>query len=41
MDKEQVIFEQSPLSNFKKWSLTAFKIFNNYTTIKTNNGDKV
>ena len=28
MDKEQVVFEQQNLSDFKKWSATALKTFN-------------
>ena len=30
MDKEQAVFEQLTLSNFKKWSSKALKTFNNY-----------
>ena len=41
MDKEQAVFEQLTLSNFKKWSSTALKTFNNYTIIMTNNSDKI
>ena len=41
MDEEQAVFEQLTLSNFKKWSSTALKTFNSYTTIMTNNGGKV
>ena len=37
MDKEQAVFEQLILSNFKKWSFSALKTFNNYTTTMTNN----
>ena len=39
MDKEQAVFEQLTLSDFKKWSSTALKTFNNYTKIMTNNSD--
>ena len=42
MNKEQTVFEQlSNLSNFKKWSSTALKAFNNYIIIMTNNSDKI
>ena len=41
MDEEQAIFEQLTLSNFKKWSSTALKTFNNYTKIMTNITDKI
>ena len=37
MDKEQAVFEQLILSDFKKWSSSALKTFNNYTTAMTNN----
>ena len=37
MDKEQAVFEQLILSDFKKWSSTAVETFNNYTIIITNN----
>ena len=40
MDEEQVVFEQLTLSDFKKWSSTSLKTFNNYTIIMTNNSDK-
>ena len=32
MDKEQAVFEQSTLKDFKKWSSTALKTFNNLIT---------
>ena len=41
MDKEQAVFEQLTLSNFKKWSSTALKGFTNYTITMTNNRDKM
>ena len=41
MDKEQAVFEQLTLSDFKKWSFTALKNFNNYNIIMTNNSDKI
>ena len=41
MDKEQAVCEQLTLSDFKKWSFTALKNFNNYTIIMTNNSDKI
>ena len=41
MDKEQAVFEQLILSNFKKWSSSALKTFNNYTTTMTNNSGQI
>ena len=41
MDEEQAVFEQLTLSDFKKWSSTALKTFNNYTIIMTNNSYKI
>ena len=41
MEKEQFIFEQLTLSNFKKWDSIALKTFNNYSTIMTSNRDKI
>ena len=41
MDKKQAVFEQLTLSDFKMWSSTALKTFNNYTIIVTNNSDKI
>ena len=41
MDEEQAIFEQLTLSNFKRWSSTALKTFNNSTIIMTNDSGKV
>ena len=41
IDKEQAVFEQLTLSDFKKWSSTALKTFNNYTIIMTNSSDKI
>ena len=41
MDKERAVFEQLVLSEFKKLSSTALKIFNNYTVILTSNSDKI
>ena len=41
IDKEQAIFEQLTLSDFKKWSSTALKTFNNYAIIMTNSGGKI
>ena len=41
-NEEQAVFEQLTLSDFKKWSSTALKTFNNYTIIMTNNNiDKI
>ena len=40
MYKEQAVFEQLTLSDFKKWSSSASKTFNNYTITMTNNSDK-
>ena len=40
MDEEQAVFEQLTRSDFKKWSCTALKTFNNYTIIINNNSDK-
>ena len=33
MDEEQAVFEQLTLSDFKKWSSTALRAFNNSTII--------
>ena len=41
MDEEQAVFRQLTLSNFKKWSFTALKTFNNSTIIMTNNSGKI
>ena len=41
MNKEQAVFEQITLSDFKKWSSSALKTFNNYTITMTNNSDKI
>ena len=41
MDKEQALFEQLTLSDFKKWSSLASKTFNNYTIAMTNNSVKI
>ena len=41
MDKEQAVFEQLTLSDFKKWSSLASKTFNNYTIAMTNNSVKI
>ena len=41
MDEEQAVFELLTLSDFKKWSSTALKTFDNYTIIMTNNSDKI
>ena len=41
MDKEQTVFQQLTLSDFKKWSSTAFKTFNNSTIIMTNNSEEI
>ena len=40
MDEEQVVSEELTLGDFKKWSSTALKTFNNSTIIMTNNSDK-
>ena len=39
MDEEQAVLEQLTLNDFKKWSSTAFKTFNNYPTIMNNKCD--
>ena len=39
MDKEQAVFEQLILSDFKKSSSTALETFNNSTIIKTSNSN--
>ena len=41
MNKEQAVFEQITLIDFKKWSSSALKSFNNYTITMTNNSDKI
>ena len=41
MDKEQAVFEQLTLGDFKKWSSTTLKTFNNYAIMITNNRDKI
>ena len=41
MDKEKAVFEQLTLSNFKQWSSTALKAFNNYTVIMSNNSGNI
>ena len=41
MDEEQAVFKQLTLSDFKRWSSTALRTFNNYTIIMTNNSDKI
>ena len=41
MCEEQAVYEQFTLSDFKKWSSTALKTFNNYTIIMNNNNDKI
>ena len=41
MDEEQAVFEQLTLSDFKKWSSTALRTFNNFTIIMTNNSGKL
>ena len=40
IDKEQAVFEQLTLRDFKKWS-SSVKTFNNYTITMTNNNDKI
>ena len=35
MDEEQAVFKQLTLSEFKKWSSTAFNTFNNPTITMT------
>ena len=40
MDKEQAVFEQLTLGDFKKWSSTVLQTFNNYARIMTNNSYK-
>ena len=41
IDKEQAVFEQLTLSDFRKRSSTVLKTFNNYTIIMTNNSYKI
>ena len=41
MDKEQAVFEQLTLSDFKKWSSSALKTFNNDTITMTYNSEKL
>ena len=41
MDKEQAVFEQLSLSDFKMWSSIALKAFNNYTIIMTNKSNNI
>ena len=41
MDEDQTVFEQLTLSDFKKCSFIAWKIFNNYSTIMKNNSDNI
>ena len=41
MDKEQAVFEQLTLRDFKKWNFSALKTFNNYTITMANNSDKI
>ena len=42
LDKEQVfLIEQISLSDFKKWSSSTLKTFNNYIITMTNNTDKI
>ena len=41
MDEEQAFFEQLTLSNFKMWSFTTLKDFNNYSVITTNISDNI
>ena len=41
MYKEQAVFEQLTLSDFRKWNSTALKTFNISTIIITNNSDKM
>ena len=41
MDEEQAVFEQLTLTDFKKWSSTALKTFNNYGIIMSSNTDNI
>ena len=41
MDKQQAVFEQLPVSNFKIWSSTVLKNFNNHSLVMTNNTDRI
>ena len=41
MDDPQAVIEQLTLNDFKKWSSTALKTFNNYTVIIIKNSDKI
>ena len=39
MDKQHDVYEQLTLSNFKMWSPTVLKIFNNYRMKMANNSN--
>ena len=41
MDEEQAVFEHLTSSDFKMWSSTALKTFNNYSIIMKNSSDNV
>ena len=41
MDEEQALFEQSTLSDFKKWGFKALKTFKNYSRIMCNNSGTI
>ena len=41
IDKKQAEFEQSTLSDSKKWSSTELKTFNNYPIIMNNNNENI
>ena len=41
MNKEQAVFDQLSLSEFKKWNFIALKTFNTYTIIMTTTSDKI
>ena len=41
VDEEQAVFEQLTLNDFKMWSWTVFKTFNNYSIIMKNSTYKI
>ena len=41
VDEEQAVLEWVTLSDFKRWSSTTFKTFDNYTIVKNNNTDNI
>ena len=41
MDEDQAVFEQLNLYDFKSWSSTALKTFNDYSIVINNNSDNI